>query len=370
VRKLKAVLCCVLPLLLLGACRDGVELENRGFVISIGVDKTEDDLFAVSLSLPNAAAIAGKDGGEGGQILKKAESGALPGAMQLADAYTGQTMYYGHTKIAVFGRECLRDAGMMRQAFDALERNGELSKKLLILAADGTAADILNAESAEEPLIGTFVADFYKNNANKLRVTVQTDLEAALGALRATGGAVIPHIGVEDGQVKLSGAAVLVDYALAGWLDETQTRGWLWFHGAGNASQVVVEYEGLHVPFDVQTCASQLAFEARDGRLVCRVSIDVKGGIEAFTVEDGTLGSETQAALECLVGGTIAEEVCAVFELLRDEYQTDVFDLRESLHKWNAPLYRAYSADWPGAFREMEIEAQVDVTALRTGVVK
>ena len=349
-------------------CWDKAELESRGFVISLGIDKAANVRgFDVFMTLPNVAAIAGKDGTEGNnRTILHAQADALSAAMHAADASVGQSLYYGHTKIAIFGANCLMDATLFKQSINSLDRNSELSQKLIILATEGAAAEILAAKSPGEPLIGTFVANFYKNNEDSVNATVKTDLEQLLLALNTTGHAILPRIAIEDGEVKLSGAAVLKDAALAGWLDEVQTRGYLWLHGEGKGAILTVPHEGLRVPFRILQCKRTLTFEEVEGRLICRVKLDAKGSVEEMTVSpDMLIDDDTLNTLARQFESEIERELQETFALFQNEYRMDAPNLLGSLYKQNPSLYRKYAQDRDEAFCNMQLETDIHISIVR-----
>jgi len=349
----------------LSGCWDKVELENRGFVISLAIDKSGSS-FAVAMTLPDVASIAGKDGGGANKSILRAESGAVSAAMHSADTYAGQKLYYGHTKMAVLGADCLADAKMVLQAFDALTRNAEISQKLVVLAAEADASAVLDVTPQNEPLVGTFVSNFYKNNADSVNVTVKTDLEAIWLSLRRTGHAIIPRIAIENDEIKLSGAAVLKDGALAGWLDEAETRGLLWLRGEGKNALLTVEYDGAIVPLQAVHCARELSFAEDGKRIVCRVGIQVSGSVEEMRAGfDEMIDEADLEALARLFAEQIEQEVLATFDKLQTEFGMDGLDLRNELYKRNPALLARFDADWDGTFAGMAAEVSAVVSILR-----
>ena len=374
-KRLWLSLCAVL--LLCTGCWDKAELENRGFIVSLGIDKASDDAedtaYDLTMTLPNIAAIAGKDGAEGEtRTLLHAQADTLAAAMRMADAQTGQTLYYGHTKIAVFGANVLSDEILFKQAADALGRNNELSQKLIILATEDSAAKVLDAKSPNEPLIGTFVSNFYKNSADDLHVTVRADLEQLLLQLNTTGDIIIPRISIEDDEIRLSGAAVVKDAALAGWLNEAETRGLLWLRGEGVGTILTAHLPSptaekpLHVPFRTLRNRRTLSFhESADG-LVCRLTLRATGSIEELTVSpDMLISDDILHILSQKFEAEITREAAQTFALFQTEYGVDAADFLRTLYKQNPGLYRKYVQDPEDAFRQMTLEADVHVTIVR-----
>ena len=358
-------LCAVLAAcLLLTGCWDKVELENRGFIVSMGIDK-DNGQFSLSMTMPDAAAIAGKDDGGERRLLLHGQGESLPAAIRDADSGIGKSLFFGQTKLAVFGAECLADADMLSQAADALDRGSEWSRKLLILAADESvsAADVLNADSPGEPLVGTFVSNFYKTNESPV---VKTDLERLTHALNTSGVAVLPRAAVEDKKIVLSGAAVLKDGALAGWLAAEEVRGLFWLHGEGENALVTAMYENVPAPFHVAQCTRSLAFAEDNEGLVCTLRLRVAGSVESLMLAPDMLtDGGVMAELSLLYADEIAAEAARMFDILRDEFAADALDLQEELYKREPDLYRRFADDWASAYAGMRLETDVVVKLLR-----
>jgi len=363
-RRISALL--VVLCLLLTGCWDNVELENRGFVVSMGIDKQEGGI-ALTLTVPDAAAIAGKDDG-GERLLLHGQGASLAAAIRDAGSGIGKTLFFGQTKLVVLSTAVLFDADMLSQVLDTLDRGSEWSRKLIILAADENlrAADVLGAESPGEPLVGTFVASYYKNGANAESMAVKTDLEHVVHALNASGDTVLPRAAVEDKKIVLEGAVVLRRGMLAGWLGADEARGLMWWKGEGENALVRAEWENIPVPFHVTHCTRSLSFGEDEEGLLCRLRIHAAGSVESLALSpDMLIGDDTLDALEAVFADEIAKEAVALFEILRDEYAADALDWREELYKQAPDLYRRYANDWENAFAGMRLETEVDVRLQR-----
>lgn len=368
----KLLLILTLPIFLAG-CWDKVEIEDRGFVVSLGIDKFKDDKaamfddgknnnrYTVTMSLPNVETLVGTGSKEDSESVKTSASETVSAAMRLIDSYSSEKLYFGHTKAVILGEELLKDRELLKEAVDALERNRLLSRKLVVLATTDDVKTVLEAKIPGEPLVGVFLANFYRNSESTSAMTFRQDLEGMNRHLRYSGDVLVPQISLEDDKLKLGGAAVINDFQLAGWLNDKQTRGYLWFTGQAKGAEVTAEYEGGHVPLHVNINKTGTYFYEDGGYVICRADIRLKGVIDELghPVDTHKLGEVYERL--------IAEEVEQLFTLFHDELEVDGFGLCDRLRKENYGLYLAHGGS--DAYAGMRLVANVTLEITGTGVI-
>ena len=335
-------------------CWDKVQLENRGFVSAFGIDAYRPDLasgaalrfnsphfderFIATVCMPN---LQGSE--KGGTTKLMAAADALLPALSLVQLGTSQEPYYGQTKAIVLGESLLNDAELMSQAIDAMERNREISRKVVILATDGDAAEILKADIEGEQF-GMHVSNFFNRNNTALGIAFKKDLEGVLKDLRNSGGTVIPVASLEGGVISLSGAAMVNNFKLAGWLDDAEVRGLMMARGQGEDAHITVEFDGVRVPLRLSSQRARLKFEpGSPGSPVCFLEIRALGSIlEYYANSQNDISSpENVARLNKLFAQAIEREVTDMYARLT-ESGVDGLGLLEHMRKHNYSLYQEF----------------------------
>jgi len=403
----------MLPAFLTG-CWDKVEIESRGFIISMGIDKYKDDgendkengdkkdgesdkensaaqtdskaggqapRYTVTIALPDVGALMGTGQSEDVEFVRTASAPTVSEAIRQMGSFSGERLYFGHTKAVIFGEELLKDEELFREALDALERNRELSRNLLVLATADDVEKALITKGPGENLAGMYLSKFYKNS-DGAAVTFPLGLEALVRELRsgrrglpvagAAGETIIPLLSVEgekkDAKVRLGGAAVIKDFTLAGKLDDSQTRALMWFRGTAEDALLTVEYNEVSIPVRVNSNRARTSFYEENGRIVCVLDIKGKAEVEEFVFAGvGLNNDETLRELNETGGSVIADEILRLFTVFRDELEVDGFGLRERLRKQNHLLYAAYGDD---AYDAMTLVVRVDLEVNGAGMIK
>ena len=376
-----------LPMFITG-CWDKVEIENRGFVIAMGIDKFEDKnddkavqlddekesqkaRYTVTMALPDIGALSGPGGDDSSEFVKIAAAPTVSAAIRLIDTFSSERLYFGHTKAVIFHEDILKDEYLFREALDAIERNRELSRSLLVLATSDDIKKVLDADIPGEPLVGAFIAEFYRKSEGAA-ITFKQDLEGLTRRLRSGGDALIPIISLEgkkkDVQVKLGGTAVIKDFQMAGKLSDSQTRAFMWFNGKAKGALITAEHEGIDVPMRINSSKSKTSFYEENGRIICVLDINARAEVEEFDFLGIELNDdESLRELSEVCERIVSDEISQLFTTFRDELEVDGFGLHERLRKQNHVIFAAYGDE---AYKHMMLIPRVDLKITGAGVIK
>ena len=355
-----AIILCIISLASLTGCWDRVEIENRAFVVSIGIDKDEGDDFTVSLSIP----LYKKDGDsddEDKHHIKTATGKTITEALKNLDAKTDKTLYYGQAKLLVLGNELLSDSKMMSSAIGTLSHKTEIDLRINTLAAAGRAQDILETKPPGESLPGLFVADIYRNKNKLGGASFALDLERLETSYHD--GAIIPQIkkgDSEESPLILHGAVVIKNGREIGGLSPEELQGFLWCKSHGNNGAVVTLAQNeTNIPAKIEKHSTKVSFSGDAHNLRATVSISVKAKLEE-PLPENTSTKKVQYKLE----ETIAKELYTTANKLQNEYNLDGYDWLELLRQKNYELYKLHCDNWDDVFAKIKIVPRVSVEFL------
>ena len=142
-------------MLFLSGCWDMVEINQRLFVSSIGIDLNEKDgmnKYIVTFEYPNINAI-GKNATE--KTKKFTVTTPCSSIFQAGKEFSTRVefpFYYKHLKVLILGEDLLKDDKLIRQVIDELNRDTKINKKLQVLVSESSAKDILNVKTTHEQI--------------------------------------------------------------------------------------------------------------------------------------------------------------------------------------------------------------------------
>jgi len=349
----------LLCLVMLTSCWDRVELEDRAFVVAIGIDKSiEGDEFQVSLTIPLNK--KGEEDDEG--IVKTATAPTITEAMKKLDAKTDKTLYYGQAKLVVLGSELLTDADKTRRAVIALTNNSQIDMRVNVLATSGSAIKVLEAKPPDETLPGLFVADIYRNKYKIGGSSFALDLQRLSASFN--NGAIVPMIiiGEDANEIILHGAAAIKNGQKIGSLNREELQGYMWTVSNGNKGAIVtIDINGVLLPVKIEKHNATTGFSYENG-LQADLTLKVTAKIQELAGGASSIGEGLDPGrLEQEIATQIAREIFAASDILQKDFRLDGYDWLEVLRQKNYSLYRLYKNEWEDVFHALRIVPTITV---------
>ena len=334
----------------LTGCFDKVELEERALVLAIGIDKYTDDndtntektgeekRFIVSMAMPevsegektgNANPMGNGEENSINEAIKVAEGSSIASTIELIDTYMSKNLYYGHTKVVVLGKEILQDEILLREVIDSLERNNEISRKIIVLGTMGTAKEILQTIPKDEKMLGIYINDFYKNNKKNSSFTYRVDLEDITQQLLATNNTAIPNIQIVDKDVKLTGLIALKNSKYVGYLNDTTTKGLLWIIDKKSLGEISIPFENGYVSTSILKKKIEKNFYEKDNKITCQFIINIDGNISEYTLgKNIIMDTEKYKMVENEISSYLKNEIENSINVIKN-LDVDIIGLKE-----------------------------------------
>jgi|GEM_PF-1407818 len=420
------VLIAVVFLFALTGCYDKVELEDRGFIMTIGIDKYQEDdtkteveedgkknqenekngenfniagysekdsekseeenkdkdisvitfdneednnRFTVTINRANSQQ-EGSESSRGNSTIV-ANSDTIAGAINLINLYSNQHVYLGYAEAIVISESILRDPELFKEVVDTLERHKEVSREIFIVTTEGKASDSLLENLKSDKMLGMFISKFYRNNNSFGSSRVfHKNLEDLSKSLRQTGHAIIPKLATDNGNVKLNGVAVIKDFKLVDWLNGSSIKGYLWVLGKGEGITISVEANDTFVPLNINKNTKKVTFRENNDQLICEINLKINGTIEGYNfTEVGLFDENLLDELSRKYEEVITNEVKETFHLFQDVYMIDGFEFFEMLRKRDNDLYEKFK-DLKGTPEAMVLDINVVVEIKSIGAIK
>lgn len=390
------VLVCLLISLFLTGCFDKVELEERALVLALGIDKYNENLdtliektaeekrYVVSMAMPEvseaektgesqqqADPMANKDSQQNkNEAIKKGEGASISSTIDLIDTYTSKDLYFGHTKVVILGKDILQNENLLKETIDSLERNKEISSKIIVLASKENAISILETVPKDEKMIGIYINDFYKNNKRNSSFTFRVDLEDVIkNMLSSNGDVAIPTIDILDNDIKLGGTAIINNYKLKGYLDDRQTKGLLWIIDKNSLGELTVSFENTFASIDIFKKNVDMNFFEQNGKIICNISLDIKGNISEYTLNDKTDENIKYELLEKKYSEYLEEEISYSLQSILN-LNSDILGLKEKIRKDNYNLYQKYDLQNNNIYDNLIFNIDANLTIKGSGSIK
>jgi len=322
------LLACMLTLV---GCWDGSELSEIGFVtaMSIDIDEDNDNIYAVALEMPQIT----HENQDPKRTVKSGAHRSLNAAVYNIGSSAERKIFLGHMKVLICGEELLEDAGMFRHVIDTLAKDNDVSRTLLVLAAEGLGSDVMESDTVDENLIGAYIANFFhKKNTQTLN---RKTLDCLPRHFSEGTIAIIPRLQTDDNGLTFSGAAVVYGYELKGWLDESELLGLSWLNSKAAYLSLDVDENDYSFGIDISKYKSYITFFEQDRELYAKIIIELEGDLEETPINKNI----PKATLEQKAEEHIRNDLKKAFDALYIRMDVDGFGLGRELEKNYPSLY-------------------------------
>ena len=165
----------LLPVLLcisfLSGCSRAVQIEDRNYVMCLGIDLEDGGDYSVSYGFPDLKALTG----DGDNIHYPPVTVTGTNLDAAADAYARQAskrLDFGQLQMIVFGRRVMENPVAMADVLAYIKEHQEFTRTVLVCMADGTAEDIVNLDEDVNGSIGIYLRQMFENNSSQYQLTV------------------------------------------------------------------------------------------------------------------------------------------------------------------------------------------------------
>ncbi|CAA7599663.1 germination protein, Ger(x)C family [Acididesulfobacillus acetoxydans] len=351
---------------LTSGCWNRRELNRIGIVSAVGLDLGPDHKIELTVQIIRARAMKMAEGasGEGKAVWVVSSSGdTVFDAVRNLVEKSGRRLYYPHNSLIVLGQELAREG--VRPVMDLFARDQEMRLLAWVVVAQGTAADVLKADSELNNVPSKQLEDMLKNYNIVSKSVGSNLLEFDDSLLSKTTQPVLGRVVLDKvsgkNELRLDGAGVFRGDKLIGWLDSTETRGYLFIKDKVKSGSVLVPSPGnpdQAVTLEIIRAGSRVKPEWLGGK--ARFEIDVK--VEANLVEQASAqklsSPDMISVLEEELNQAIANQMRTTISAAQTHYKADIFG-------FGTDLMRAYPEEWQGLAGKWEAEFPLAETQVK-----
>ncbi|MCI8806023.1 MAG: Ger(x)C family spore germination protein [Clostridiales bacterium] len=367
--KIKMMVVVIFCSFIFSGCWDKFEPEERGFVTAMGIDKTKDSKFNICVEVPALNIFEEKGGKDGGDeeenensYVESYSDSTIWSAVKAIDSKTDRKLDFGQIKLCVLGEDILKDREMTKQAIDAIERNKDIWRKVIVCFTKGKAEDILKGYVGDRKTAGFFTDAFFNNNRKSTDFTFKKTLQDVLSDLSGVGETILPIMEVKDGEIEFNGMAVIKDYRLEGYCGPNIIKGYNIIKEDIMETDIVTSFNGVNVPLKINKKNTDIKFKEENGKVKCVINVEIEGDVEEY--RDGKVPvSELEKSYQDIV----SKHIRSSFDFFRDELEVDVLRLGEYCRKKDNDLYKKFGEE--NVFKDMELSENISVIIKGTGTI-
>lgn len=400
--------------LLLTACWDLLEIENRSFVLSIGIDKAdkkESEDEGLDLENEGSESDETKSGGKEEEAKSKdkgksdsnekesdeenkykitfvnpdtaeSEEGKVldfmtydteaisysTGAIKLLQRFS-KAHNFEHTKVIFLGRSLLEDGELVKNTVDILGRWRHLHSSMLMYMAVDKAGDIFKVKPKSKTLLSNYIEGIAEHNKEAARIVKVTFKDFAKQIITSEGHAALPILIPCKDEVESTGMGIIKDYKLIGELDEKETIAYMWCNGKAKGGVIECRCSNCAVPLIYRYFKRKIKLDKIEGSTVyLTFEMVTDGAIEEYTLGKKLLENKKLKDIEEKLEKVVIEDSTALIKKMQQEYKVDLIGVKEYLSKYHPRLHKKVSEDYDDFFQnDLKIKVEAKVKVRRIG---
>ncbi|TDB53176.1 MULTISPECIES: Ger(x)C family spore germination protein [Bacillaceae] len=389
----KRIFLLILILFLLTGCWSKKELTDLAIVAAMGIDKTEDGKYDLTLQIINPSNVAGSFQGGGGSqsppvTVYSAQGNNLVEASRRASTKISRRLYYAHTNLVVIGERLAKEDGV-NLLIDALDRDPEFRiTSTFTIASNSTAAALVKALTPIDKIPANKILKTLEFSQRRWGGTIKASLQDVMKGIHSPGKQTIVSgfriVGNEEQAQKLgnleesapeatlraAGIAVLKEGKLVDWLYGETARGTVWILDKIQGTDINIDWEGTKEAIAYQTVRQKtnVSSQLKSGNPHMTVHTRVEGEIGALNVPIDITNPKVIREIEEAIGKEIKKELTKSIEHAQSK-KTDVFGFGEVVHRTSPKKWKKLEPEWSDAyFPELTVDVKVEAYVRRAGL--
>ena len=169
-RKALCILVCIAICLSLGGCYDSNEISRLAFIIAIGIDKAEGDLYEYTFQAVNPSAFESGESSDEPIVSTVISASTIYAAMEKLNSKISEKCDYSHIKLAVFSQELMKTDS--ENILPSMLKSDSFHPNTRVAVSTGRASEYL--KSIKIPL-DTNPAEYYENIFNRIENVLGKD---------------------------------------------------------------------------------------------------------------------------------------------------------------------------------------------------
>ncbi|MGG3159396.1 Ger(x)C family spore germination protein [Priestia megaterium] len=380
--------------LFLTSCWSKKELTDLAIVAAMGLDKTKDGRYHITLQIINPGNVAGgMQGGGGGTqsppiTIYSASGNNIVEASRRASSRISRRLYYAHTNLVVVGEKLAKEEGL-DTLIDGLDRDPEFrNTSTIVIANHSTAADLVKTLTPVDKIPANKILKTLEFTQRKWGENVKTSLQDVMTSLESPGrGTVVSgfHLVGNPQQaqkldnlqesapaatLRASGIAVLKQGKLVDWLYGKPARGTVWILNKIQGTDININWEGKKEAIAYQTVRQKtsISSQVKNGQPHISVHTRVEGDIGDMEVPVDITNPKVIKEIEQSVSKEIKKELGTAVERAQKN-KTDILGFGEVIHRSRPKQFKRLKQEWNDVyFPKLNVDITVEAYIRRAGL--
>ncbi len=373
-RKVFIPMLLMINMTILTGCWSYREIDRLSIVAGAAVDKGEDGKCIFTFEIIDL-----QEGGRDTNIksrLLESEGYTIFDAVRNSLKFTAPRPYFGHMEVVIISQEIARDGVI--EILDFLNRDAEPRLTVdLLLSKEQTAKEILKAQSTTTD-IRSFEIYEMLDVQKHLSKSPKVEVYQFINELPCEGSSpFLPAIRItETAGIKtteLSGTAVFKEDKLIGFLDEEETKYFLFtkdnIKGGLLALENLPSANNVNISFEIFHNKTEIKPVYSNGEL----SINIETKTQITLAEQGTelnfTNERGRLTLKKEMEEFLKANIQKVIQRVQKDFAVDIFGFGSIVNAEMPALWKEIDRDWNDIFADLDVNVNTNIEIRGSGLL-
>ena len=374
---IKICLYLFFTMIIISGCWDNKDINQRNFISAMAIDKAADGKVELTLQVlrPNIIRANIEQGTKERSIwVSTTEGETIFEAVRDQLKVINRKPFYNYLRIIFIGEDLAKDG--INDIIDFFIRNSEVRLIPKVIITKGMdAKKIIMADSELDNIPTLHLEGILKNNVSEAKtrdidlIGVAHDLTSArgYGVIASAIGQTETLENIKD--YKIEGTAVFLKDKLAGYLDTTETRGFLFIKDEVDSGIINVENpleKNKLVAIEIKKTSGNMKVVMREKGIILKVDVKIRAALGEEQGKADLAREENIKKLENEIENEIKREIKRIVDLAQNKFKYDFFGFSNKVYEKYPNYWDEIKDNWEEEFSQLPLETNIKVKIDRT----
>ena len=352
------VLEILMVILFLTGCKDMVEIEDRDFVLALGIT-TQNEEFKLMYARPDLGALTGQNAKENESFIRTVSADSFTKAEAKYSLESNKRLDYSHLKVILLDHSLTENRNKMIEFLNCIEKNYEISRNTLVFMTFDGVDKVIERNDVLSGSIGEYLESLNKNNLQRKGQKSRTigDLINCMNYKDKT--AVVPIIEMKENGITINGVGLFSNNI---FMEKISSEDYIYYdiaNGHGEDSNIRTPSGNY---FKLTKINRKCHFSMQKGKPYLLFQINGNTNfIESTTMVDAITLEKNKNYYENELNSSIKDRLIDNFYILMKEKQIDFLNLYRMTSYNNKKIWEIYQGKQKEFINDLEIGVVVDI---------
>jgi len=355
---------------LFSGCWNYIEINEQANVSGIAIDKGQNGKkYHITAELISIS--SGEKGAGVSTSIVEADGNTILETIRRMISISSKKLYFGHCRVMVLSKDIAEEG--IAPILDFAMRDAELRLTIdLVISKADTAKEILMQKPILEKIVSYEIDEMLQTNYKILYESQKAQAYQFNNVLGADGiSPVVPAFEVvktnkEETTFKLSGIAIFNEDKLIGFLDEDETKTFLFVRNKvkdGVLSIQINDAEDDFIAIEIFGNKTKVKPVKQDGELSIEIETQTDMSIEQISANN----KMTQQEFEDVFTAQLEQKMIGVIHKVQKDFKVDIFGFGNMINQKNPKLWEEYQSNWDETFKTLKVKVKSKVEVKSSG---